>query len=179
MKQKAFTLMELMIVIVIIGILSTVGMVMFGGQSEKAKIALVKSNHKQISIYIATQMMECPLGGEIEAVTTSETYKYKNKSLSCANLGKNPAWTSKSLFDNISNYIQQTKNWTNPFDIEKCTGVCVNKSDAFEYFGGIPPSSWNGKMHCWWQGKSQFGQCASRFGTGSNDIVITKFPSVG
>ena len=37
--KRAFTLMELMIVIVIIGILSAVGMVMFGGQAEKAKIA--------------------------------------------------------------------------------------------------------------------------------------------
>ena len=35
--KQAFTLMELMIVIVIIGILAAVGMVMFGGQSEKAK----------------------------------------------------------------------------------------------------------------------------------------------
>ena len=42
MKQKGFTLMELMIVIVIIGILSAVGMVMFGGQAEKAKIAVAK-----------------------------------------------------------------------------------------------------------------------------------------
>ena len=43
-KYKAFTLMELMIVIVIIGILAAVGMVMFGGQAEKAKIAATKSN---------------------------------------------------------------------------------------------------------------------------------------
>ncbi len=42
MVNKGFTLMELMIVIVIIGILSAIGMVMFGGQSEKAKIAVVK-----------------------------------------------------------------------------------------------------------------------------------------
>ena len=34
--------MELMIVIVIIGILATVGMVMFGGQTTKAKINTTK-----------------------------------------------------------------------------------------------------------------------------------------
>ena len=51
MKQRAFTLMELMIVIVIIGILSAIGMVMFGGQAEKAKIAAVKTNFKMVKNY--------------------------------------------------------------------------------------------------------------------------------
>ena len=55
MKQNAFTLMELMIVIVIIGILATVGMVMFGGQSEKAKIAASKANLKTISKWLAVE----------------------------------------------------------------------------------------------------------------------------
>ena len=59
---KAFTLMELMIVIVIIGILSTVGMVMFGGQAEKAKIASTKSIHKQVVTYITVEMMNCSMG---------------------------------------------------------------------------------------------------------------------
>ena len=62
MKQKAFTLMELMIVIVIIGILSAVGMVMFGGQAEKAKIAVAKSNHKSATKYIKIEVMKCDLG---------------------------------------------------------------------------------------------------------------------
>ena len=62
MKQKAFTLMELMIVIVIIGILATVGMVMFGGQAEKAKIAATKANHKLVKKYIAVELMKCNLG---------------------------------------------------------------------------------------------------------------------
>mgnify|MGYP002526823588 CR=1 FL=1 len=35
--KQAFTLMELMIVIVIIGILATVGMVMFEGQAVEAE----------------------------------------------------------------------------------------------------------------------------------------------
>ena len=47
--------MELMIVIVIIGILSAVGMVMFGGQSEKAKIAASKANLKTISKWLAVE----------------------------------------------------------------------------------------------------------------------------
>ena len=60
--KRAFTLMELMIVIVIIGILATVGMVMFGGQAEKAKIASTKSIHKQVVTYITVEMMNCSMG---------------------------------------------------------------------------------------------------------------------
>ena len=54
--------MELMIVIVIIGILSTVGMVMFGGQAKKAKIASTKAIHKQVVTYITIEMMNCSMG---------------------------------------------------------------------------------------------------------------------
>ena len=62
MKQNAFTLMELMIVIVIIGILATVGMVMFGGQAEKAKIAAIKAQHSMIKKYISAEILKCELG---------------------------------------------------------------------------------------------------------------------
>ena len=62
MNHRAFTLMELMIVIVIIGILSAVGMVMFGGQAEKAKINSTKAIHKQVVTYITVEMMNCSMG---------------------------------------------------------------------------------------------------------------------
>jgi len=51
-----------MIVIVIIGILSAVGMVMFGGQAEKAKIAAAKSNHKSVVKFITYELMQCNMG---------------------------------------------------------------------------------------------------------------------
>ena len=54
--------MELMIVIVIIGILSAVGMVMFGGQSEKAKVAVTKANHKSVVKFITYELMQCNMG---------------------------------------------------------------------------------------------------------------------
>ena len=50
---KAFTLMELMIVVVLIGILSTIGMIMFGDtqDSAKQKVAEVSTS----SIHLAQQ----------------------------------------------------------------------------------------------------------------------------
>ena len=63
MKQKAFTLMELMIVIVIIGILAAVGMVMFGGQSEKAKKNVAEANYNKIVNFIKMESAICEAGG--------------------------------------------------------------------------------------------------------------------
>ena len=67
--KRAFTLMELMIVIVIIGILATVGMVMFGGQAEKAKIAATKANHKIAVKFVATKLLESSINdGQISSM---------------------------------------------------------------------------------------------------------------
>ena len=51
--------MELMIVIVIIGILAAVGMVTFGGQAEKAKIAATEANHKAVVKKVALIIQDC------------------------------------------------------------------------------------------------------------------------
>ena len=61
MKQRAFTLMELMIVLVIIGIFSAVGIVMFGGQAEKAKIAATKANFRNVQKFLAVEFFKCQI----------------------------------------------------------------------------------------------------------------------
>ena len=50
---KAFTLMELMIVVVLIGILSTIGMIMFGDTQENAKKKVAEVSTS--SIHLAQQ----------------------------------------------------------------------------------------------------------------------------
>ena len=55
--------MELMIVIVIIGILAAVGMVMFGGQSEKAKKNVAEANYNKIVNFVKMQSAICEAGG--------------------------------------------------------------------------------------------------------------------
>ena len=50
---KAFTLMELMIVVVLIGILSTIGIIMFGGTKENAKKKVAEVSTS--SIHLAQQ----------------------------------------------------------------------------------------------------------------------------
>ena len=59
MKQKAFTLMELMIVIVIIGILAAVGLILFSDFSLKAKKTVAAKNYKKIINFIQTESALC------------------------------------------------------------------------------------------------------------------------
>ena len=101
MKQRAFTLMELMIVIVIIGILSAVGMVMFGGQAEKAKIAAAKSNHKSVVKYISVEVMKCELG-ETSVMDGELLCSNANIGIKIAEAALRNANTSKTL-SNIKN----------------------------------------------------------------------------
>ena len=62
MIQKGFSLMELMIVIVIIGILAAGSLVIFGDKGEKAKIAVTKANHKSVVKFITYELMQCNMG---------------------------------------------------------------------------------------------------------------------
>ena len=93
--------MELMIVIVIIGILSAVGMVMFGGQSEKAKIAAAKSNHKSVVKYISAEVMKCELG-ETSVMDGELLCSNANIGIKIAEAALRNANTSKTL-SNIKN----------------------------------------------------------------------------
>ena len=50
--QLAFTIVELLVVVVIIGILATISVVSYNGIREKAQIALLKSDLKNSSTLI-------------------------------------------------------------------------------------------------------------------------------
>ena len=61
-RAKGFSLMELMIVIVIIGILAVGGVMIFGGGTTKAKVAKSKEGFATVVEYIAIEMMLCNTG---------------------------------------------------------------------------------------------------------------------
>jgi len=63
MIQKAFSLMELMIVIVIIGILAAGSLIIFGDKGEKAKKIVAEANYKEIVNFIKMESAICEAGG--------------------------------------------------------------------------------------------------------------------
>ena len=62
LMKKSFTLIELLIVVAIIGILAGVGIPMYNGYMEEAKIKASKSNHNQVVSFISSELVKCNLG---------------------------------------------------------------------------------------------------------------------
>ena len=173
MKRNGFTLMELMIVIVIIGILSAVGMVMFGGQAQKAKIAVVKSNHNLVKKYIIFEIIKCnSLDIEFDSITNKS---YHTKPSTNCSTNKNCAAVKNSGSPGNGWYLTTAicpllyyDMIKNPFD---------NNSPAFEQSYAIPPTNKVGYTFVNVDGATGLGyKISSRFGTGANDYITQTIP---
>jgi len=75
-KKKAFTLIELLIVVAIIGILAGVGVPMYNGYMASAKVESAKTNHSNIKSFVAATLTKC-------AVDSSAKIKLGAKEVNC------------------------------------------------------------------------------------------------
>ena len=78
-KQKGFSLIELLVVVAIIGILAAVGVVAYNGYTKGAKAASSKSNQASVVKYIAAEIKKCDMG-ETKAMSDNLTCSGKDAS---------------------------------------------------------------------------------------------------
>lgn len=80
MKKNAFTLIELLIVVSIIGILSAIGLIVYSGTQSKARDSLRKNNLQQLSLALEGYFQKYgkfpPPGGSGIDVCTRDTDKF-------------------------------------------------------------------------------------------------------
>ncbi|WP_083071240.1 pilin [Candidatus Pseudothioglobus singularis] len=81
MKKKAFTLIELLIVVAIIGILAGVGVPMYNGYMATAKVQSATTNHKNVKSFVAATLTKCSTGSQY--VTLGSSNRYCNHLRSC------------------------------------------------------------------------------------------------
>lgn len=110
-KESGFTLVELLVVILIIGILSAIAIPAFLNQRKEANTAQLKSDMRSVALYF-------------------ETYKIKNPNSYYPRMQKN--WTS-----NPTSGTSSSSNWPSDLNIGEGVGIITSDSGNSQgYFGG-------------------------------------------
>jgi len=69
--SAGFTLVELLVVIAIIGILAAVGVPMYQGYQENARVEASKANFTRLKSFIAAEITKCNTGTALSAIGTT------------------------------------------------------------------------------------------------------------
>jgi len=130
-EEEGFTLIELMIVVVIIGILAAIAIPIFANQQKSAIASGVKSDVKNTNTNIVTALVKAPTATGVGVVGT------KGASQDVTVTGGPAGTTYKTVVSDSNTQLTITGGW----DTYKIVGVNTSAGD-----GNVTYDSANGKL---------------------------------
>ena len=164
MKQKGFSLIELLVVVAIIGILAAVGVVAYNGYTKSARANATKANHVQVVKIIQMEIMRCSLGEEpkLSYGINLKCDEISGEKLANGGSYATPWYVATKFAQHFSILHDNTGEWKNLFD----NGA------------GVPPTK-NTECNLNTLGQSSIAGrenkiiVITRYGTGNNDCLST------
>jgi len=125
-KKKAFTLIELLIVVAIIGILAGVGVPMYNGYMATAKVKSTQTNHGNTTSFIAATLTKCATG--VDEVTMGST------KVKCSS---SPAVIAKAFATYLNSINKNPYNTSKPATVYTSATPILGQSSVYGYSNKI------------------------------------------
>ncbi len=131
-KNKGFTLIELVIVIVILGLLAMIASLAYSNMIEKTKVSLAKRHLRVLKG--AVVLYQAEHNGNYPPVKTTDMTGIEGKHAEAVGIGEIQKYVEKNVFTEPAGYKYEYKSkGAGNYDLI-LTGPGVNPEDAFVHF---------------------------------------------